>query len=168
MRIVALVFGLLGALGSVFLLAVGPDSEYAKPRPAVYVILTREGQTAAWESQRNTAEALNSVFYALCGSLPLGVAACILVWFRWKYIAAATFAVAFAVPFALYPHWDFVRFTLGYGAAAAVLVVPMLIDVLVVPPSAVAAKPSDARAVPRSAPDKQQHQNSPYPKFPTS
>jgi hypothetical protein len=91
-----------------------------------------------------------------------------MVWFRWKYIAAATFGIVFAVPLALFPHWEFVRFTLGFGVAAFMLVLLMLCDVLVVAPPAVAAQSSGAGAVPRSAPDKQEHQHSPYPKFPTS
>jgi hypothetical protein len=128
MRIVALVFGLFGVVGSIFLIVVGPESGYANPRRTGDVVLPQwmqkdlrtaplVVQNVEWIDQ----EQLTWLFYSLCVAVPLGAAACILVWYRLNYFAVACFVVAFAVPFALCPNWELIRFIFGFGVAAFVL-----------------------------------------------
>jgi hypothetical protein len=83
--------------------------------------MTQSAAQAAEQEVKSVEEHLPWVFYALCGSVPLGVLACVLVWYRWDYIAAAGFVIAFAGPVALFPYWDFFRFILGFVVAAFVV-----------------------------------------------
>jgi hypothetical protein len=120
MRIVALIFGLLGTVGSGFLGAKWlSDANNLKKEIELVRKIGEVTKDAKVNAEIERLDRTVNTAYALIGAAALGAVACVLVLGRKGVLAGLVFLVAFGVPLVLFQDGKLLMFTFGLGFAGA-------------------------------------------------